>query len=212
MGACQIATQACHFCPRSVPTVMVRGIDHNARPTRSASEAQSPQKQGALGLHERRHAPAYRRTASGDNRPEPPHQAINARPLPLFNATPAFETVMIVLNQPSMSIPLDQLPRLFERGGGDRGRQDPFQWLLSARRACSSQTRTTHTVIGSLLARGACARWQERHLPTGKLELRRTPRVTMPGRNLERTARLARKGTGLRQRRADLVFALLHAP
>jgi hypothetical protein len=67
----------------------------------------------------------------------------------------------------------------------------------------------THTVNGSLLARGACTRWQERHLPAGKLEVRRTPRVTIPSRNLERTARLARPGPCLRQRMGDLVFALL---
>jgi hypothetical protein len=69
----------------------------------------------------------------------------------------------------------------------------------------------THTVKGSLLARGACARWQERHLPKGKLQLGRTRRMTMASRNLERTTRLAGKGPCLRQRIADLFLAFLYA-
>ena len=70
----------------------------------------------------------------------------------------------------------------------------------------------THTVRGSLPARGACAWGQERHLPTGKLELGRTCLATMPGGNLERTTRLARKGASLRKLIADLCLAFLHAP
>ena len=96
-----------------------------------------------------------KRTASGDNRRELAYQAINARPLPFFDATATFEALMIVLHQPATPIPPDPLPGLCKRGGGHRGHQDPFQWLLAARRACSSQTRMTHTVRGSLPARGS---------------------------------------------------------
>lgn len=52
--------------------------------------------------------------------------------------------------------------------------------------------------------------WQERHLTKGKLEVSRTPLMTMPGGNLKRTARQTRPGTRLCQRRGDLVLALLH--
>ena len=67
-------------------------------------------------------------------------------------------------------------------------------------------------VQGLLACAWLVAGWQERHLPKGKLQLGRTRLATMPGGNLDQTARLARKGAGLRQRTADLVFALLHAP
>ena len=70
----------------------------------------------------------------------------------------------------------------------------------------------THTVRGSLPARGSCAGWQERHLPKGKLSWGRTRLATMPGGNLEGTARLAGKGPGLRKLIADLFLALLDAP
>ena len=147
----------------------------------------------ALGLPEHRHAPAYRRTARGDNRPGHPYQAINARPLPLFDATATFEAVMRVFHQTSMSIPLDPLGILVQASWwAPWVTKIPVLRLLATRRACSSQTRITYIVTGSLPARGACARWQERHLPTGKLELGRTRLATMPGGNLERTARQAR--------------------
>jgi hypothetical protein len=73
---------------------MVRGDPPARRPTRPASEAQSLHSRGALELHERRHAPAYRRMASGDNRPEPPYQASNRGPLSLLNATPTREALV----------------------------------------------------------------------------------------------------------------------
>ena len=58
-----------------------------------------------------------------------------------------------------------------------------------------------------LLTRG-----QERQRPTGELELSRTPRMSMPGWQLERTARLARPGPGLGQRIADRCVVALHTP
>lgn len=109
-----------------------------------------------------------KRTARGDNRPEPPDQAVNGLQLPLFDATPTFQALVIILDQPPMPIPVHALPRLFERRGGNRGHQQPFQRFLSALRACSSQTRMTHTLKGSLPVRGACAWWQERHLTIRK--------------------------------------------
>jgi hypothetical protein len=43
---------------RRCPPSWSEAIDRCARPTRPASEAQSPGERGALGLHARRHAPA----------------------------------------------------------------------------------------------------------------------------------------------------------
>src|SRR6266704_3150143 len=114
-------------------------------------------------------------------------------------------------DQPPMPIPVDSLPGLFERRGGHRREQDPFQWFFSFGSLLFPDANDPHRQ--RLLARARrVSRWQERQLPKGQLELRRTPRVTMPSRNLERTARLARPGPCLRQRVADLVFALLHTP
>src|SRR5216683_2474576 len=135
------------------------------------------------------------------------HQAVNCLQLSFLNATAAFQTLVIVLDEPPILIPVHTLPGLFKRGGGDGGHQKPFQWLLSFGSLLFPDTNNPH---GQRLL--ACAwlmaRWQERQLPKGKLELGRTPRVTMPSRNLERTARLARPGPDLRQRIADLVFTL----
>ena len=152
-----------------------------------------------------------KRTASGDNRPEPPHQTVNRGPLPLLNATPAFQAWMIVLDQPPMPIPVHALPRLFERRGGDRGQQDPFQRLLAFRCLLFPHTNDPHRQ--RLLARSRLlAWWQERQLPKGQLELRPALLMTMPSGKLQHMARRARKGAGLRQRRANLFLAFLHAP
>ena len=118
---------------------------------------------------------------------------------------------MIVLNQPPLSIPLDPLPGLFERRGGDRGQQDPFQRLLAFWSFLFPHTNDPHGQ--GLLARSwLLARWQERHLPKGQLELCTPLLMTMPSGKLQHTARLARKGAGLRQRIRDLFLAFLHAP
>src|SRR2546426_7428716 len=112
-------------------------------------------------------------------------------------------------DQPPMPIPVHALPRLFERGGGNRGQQDPFQRLLAFWSLLFPDTNNPHG-HGVLARSWLLARWQERHLPKGKLELRTPLLMTMPSGKLQHTARLARKGAGLRQRRGDLVFALLH--
>jgi hypothetical protein len=109
MRACQIATQACDLRPRSVPTVMVRG-DPPVRWANTASISGSITSEARRSGSSRAQArTCNKRTARGDNRPEPPYQAINALQLPLFDATATFEALMIVLHQPSMSIPLDPL-------------------------------------------------------------------------------------------------------
>ena len=131
MGACQIATQACDLRPRSVPTVMVRG-DLPVRWANTASIRGSITAfAGRSGSSRAQARTCNKRTARGDNRPEPPHQAINARPLPLFYATPTFEALMIVLHQPPVPIPVDPFPGLCKRRGGNRGQQNPFQRLLA---------------------------------------------------------------------------------
>src|SRR5207247_1494787 len=131
--------------------------------------------------------------------------------LPLLNATPTFEALMIVLDQPPMPIPVHPLPRLFERGGGHRGQQQPFQRLLAFWSFLFPHTNDPHRQ--RLLARSwLMTRWQERHLPKGQLELCTPLLMTMPSGKLQHTARLARKGAGLRQRIRDLFLAFLHAP
>src|SRR6266566_9477562 len=210
MGTSQIATQACHFCPE--------GADGHRGRRLTAALGQHGQHQRlnhlvswalwvftSAGTHlHQAHGKRRQQTQQAD-------QTVNALQLPLFNATPTFEALVIILDQPSVSIPVHTLPRVFERGGGDRGHQDPLQWLLSFWSLLFPDAKDPH---GQRLL--ACARlvtrWQERHLPKGKLQLGRTPRATMPGGNLERTARLARPGPCLRQRIADLVFVLLDAP
>jgi hypothetical protein len=116
---------------------------------------------------------------------------------------------MIVLDQPPVLIPFDPLPGLFKRDGGHRGQQNPFQRLFCISRLLFPDANDPHR-HGVLARARLMAGWQERHLPKGKLQLGRTRLATMPGGNLERTARLARPGPCLRQRIADLVFALLH--
>src|SRR6266478_2067299 len=118
---------------------------------------------------------------------------------------------MIVLNQPPMSIPLDPLPGLFKRRGGNRGQQDPFQWLLSIFRLLFPDANDPHR-HGVLARSRGISWWQERHLPKGKLQLGRTCLAPMAGWNLERTARLARPGPCASQCVVDLFLAPLYAP
>src|SRR2546423_3764599 len=73
-------------------------------------------------------------TARGDNRPKPPDQTVNARPLPFFHAIPTCEALVIVLDQPTVSIPVHPLPGLFKRRGRNRGKIHPFQRLLGISR------------------------------------------------------------------------------
>src|SRR6266566_3728461 len=210
MGTSQIATQACHFCPE--------GADgHRGRRLTAAL--------GQHGQHQRLNhlvswalwvftsAGSHLQQAYGKRgqQTQQADQAINALQLPFFNATPTFEALMIVLNQPPVLIPVHTLPGVFKRDGGNRGHQDPFQRLLSFWSLLFPDAKDPHR-HGVLARARLMARWQERHVPKGKLQLGRTARATMPGGNLERTARLARKGSCLRQRIADLVLALLHTP
>ena len=114
-------------------------------------------------------------------------------------------------DQPPMPIPVHSLPGVFERGGGNRGKPHPFQRLLAFWSFLFPNTDDPHRQ--RLLARSRLmTRWQERHLTKGKLELRRPLLMTMPSGKLQHTARLVRKGSGLRQRIGDLFLAFLHAP
>src|SRR6266516_4446272 len=130
MGARQIAPQACHFRPEGA---------HRHGQRRPAS---------ALGQHGQHHrlnylvsralwvfpsAGTHLQQAHGQRgqQTQQAYQAINGLQWPLLNATPTFKALMIVLDQPLMPIPVHSLPRLFERRGGNRGQQDPFQRLLA---------------------------------------------------------------------------------
>src|SRR6266702_7425906 len=189
----------------SYPHVTNGGEKQDERPEASVCKESQP-----FQMVRQPGGPSWERTARGDNRPEPPDQAVNRRPLPFFNATAACEALVIVLDQPAMPIPVHALPRLFERGGGHRGKPHPFQWLLALWSFLFPDADDPHGQ--RLLARSwGISRWQERHLTKGKLQLGRTRRMTMPSRNLERTTRLAGKGPCLRQRRADLFLAHLDA-
>ena len=210
MGACQIATQACHLRPegaqrhggRQLTTTLGQDRKHQ-RINHLVSRALWVFTSGRTYLQQA-HGKRGQQTQQA-------YQAVNTLQLPLLDATPAFETWVIVLDQPSMPIPVHALPRLFERGGRDRGQQDPFQRLLSFWSRLFPDTNDPNRQ--GLLARSRLmARWQERHLTKGKLEPGRTPLMTMPSWNLERTARLARPGPCAHQRIRDLFFALLDAP
>jgi hypothetical protein len=143
--------------------------------------------------------------------PQQTDQPSNTRPLSLFYATPTFEALMIVLHQPPMSIPLDPLPGLFERRGGHRREQDPFQWFFSVGSLLFPDAHDPNCQ-GFLARSRLMAGWQERHLTKGQLQLGRTCWVPMSGWHLERTARLARKGSCEIQSILDLFLALLHTP
>jgi len=114
-------------------------------------------------------------------------------------------------NQPPMPIPVDPLPGLFKRRGGNRGQQDPFQRLLSFGSLLFPHANDPNH-HGVLACTRLIAGWQERHLPKGQLHLGRTCLVPMSGGNLERTAGLARPGPCASQSIADLFLALLHTP
>ncbi len=129
----------------------------------------------------------------------------------MLNATATFEALMIILDHPPVSIPVHALPGLCERGGGDRGQQDPFQRLLAVGRLLFPHAKDPHR-HGVLPCSRLIAGWQERHLTKGKLQLGRTCLVPMSGGNLERTTCLAWPGPCASQSRGDLFLALLHTP
>src|SRR5947209_5545997 len=93
-------------------------------------------------------------------------QAINALQLPFLDATPAFETLVIVLDQPALAIPVHALPRLFEGRGGHRGQHDPFQRFLSFRSLLFPDANDPNGQ-GFLARSRLTARWQEGHLAEG---------------------------------------------
>src|SRR6266487_4099493 len=165
----------------------------------------------ALGLGTRIFTDLHQAYGKWGQQPQQADQPVNGLQLPFFNAAPTFEALMIVLHQPSMSIPLDPLPGLFKRRGGYRGHQDPFQRLLAFGSLLFPDANDPHR-HGVLARSRLMARWQERHLPKGKLQLGRTCWVSMSGGNLEWTAGLTRKGACTLQRIGDLCFVLLHTP
>jgi hypothetical protein len=101
-------------------------------------------------------------------------------------------------------VPVHALSRLFECGGGNRDQQHPFQRLL-ARGSFLLPPRARPTYVGR-------ARGGKRKLPLSKMHLGRTTSVSMSGKHLARTARLAWKDSGLLQRIADRFLVLLNAP
>src|SRR6266699_854458 len=155
MGTSQIATPACDFRPEGADghrgRRVSRALGHHRQQQRLNHLVSRTLGFGTrVGTHlQQAHGKRRQQTQQA-------HQAVNGLHLPVLNATPTFEALMIVLGQPTIPIPVYSFPRLFECGGGNRGQQDPFQRLLAfGSGACSSQTRTTHTVKGFLLARGS---------------------------------------------------------
>jgi hypothetical protein len=96
--------------------------------SRSASKTSCAGRSGALRARSLRRS---KRTASGDNKPEPPDQTVSALHLTFFETAPGFETLVIVFHDPAVLIPPDALPGLLERRRGNRGHQKPFQRLFS---------------------------------------------------------------------------------
>src|SRR6266849_7089214 len=210
MGTSQIATQACYLRPEGADghrgRRVSRALGHHRQHQRLNYLVSR-----ALWLRTRERPDLQQAHRQRGQQSQQTDQTINGLQLPLLNTTATFEALMIVLNQPAMLIPVDPLPRLFERGGGHRGQQDPFQRLLAFWSLLFPDANDPHGQ--GLLARSRLMAWgQERHLTKGNLELGRTSFVTMPGWNLERTARLARPGSGTIQSMRELFFALLDAP
>ncbi|GHO61316.1 hypothetical protein KSC_002080 [Ktedonobacter sp. SOSP1-52] len=114
-------------------------------------------------------------------------------------------------DQPALPIPVHTLPCLFERRGGNRGQQDPFQRFFTFR---SQFFPDADDPDGQgVVARLRLIAWgQEGHVSEGKLNLGRTRFVSMPSWHLQRTALLTWKGAGAIQRRRDLFLVRFRAP
>src|SRR5712672_1607995 len=54
--------------------------------------------------------------------------------LPLFDATSRFESLVIVFDNPTHSVPLNPFPSVFNRVDRNRGDQDPFKRVFSFNR------------------------------------------------------------------------------
>src|SRR6266700_1206658 len=165
----------------------------------------------ALGLGTRIFTDLHQAYGKWGQQPQQADQPVNALQLPFFHATPTFDALMIVLHEPALSIPRDPLPGLFQRCGGPRGHQDPFQRLLASGSLFFPDANDPHR--HGVLARSWLIAWgQERHLPTVKLQLGRTCLAPMSGWNLKWMTGLTRPRSCLRQRVRDLCFILLHPP
>src|SRR5260221_5501054 len=179
--ACQIAAEAGHFRPEGAKCHSDRRL--------TAALGQDRKHQRINDLRSRAlwcftSARTHLQQAHGKRgqQPQQTDQAINRLQLPLLNATPTFQALVIVLDQPPMSIPIDPLPGLFKRRGGNRGQQDPFQRLLGISRLLFPDAHDPHR-HGVLARSRGISWWQERHLTKRQLELGRTPLATMPGWN-----------------------------
>jgi len=210
MGTSQIATEACDFRPE--------GADghRGRRVSRALGYHRKHQRLNhlvswALWFGTRVATDLQQAYGQRGQQTQQAYQAVNTLQLSLFNATPTFETLVIVLGQPTMPIPVHPLPGLLERRGGHRGQQDPFQRLLAI--WCLLFPDANDPRRHGIFAHSRLMAWgQERHLTKGKLQLGRACWVSMPGGNLKGTTRLTWPGPCSIQRIADLVFALLDAP
>ena len=130
MGTSQIAIEACDFRPEGADghsgRRLSRALSHHRKQQRLNHLVSR-----ALWFGTRVSTDLQQAYGKRGQQTQQADQTVNGLPLPFFNATPTFEALMLVLTQPPMSIPLDPLPGLFKRRGGDRGQQDPFQRLLA---------------------------------------------------------------------------------
>ncbi len=130
MGARQIATQTCHFCPEGAER---HGGSHLTRALSQDRQRQrlNPLVSPALWVLTCQFTHLQQAYSQRGQHIQQAYQTINPLPLPLLNATAAFEAVVRVFDQPAQPRPVYTLPGGFEGRGRYRGQQEPFQRFLS---------------------------------------------------------------------------------
>ena len=148
--------------------------------------------------------------ANGDGRKQPQQteEPFHRLELALLKATPGFEALMIVFDDPAMTVPVGSLPRLLKGGSGQGGQQDPLQWLHAFRGVFFPETKHPQRE-GLLLRPWLVSRWQQGHRPKGQVQVGRASRSCMTGWNLERTTLLAWPCSGLIEQVANLFVLIL---
>ena len=113
-------------------------------------------------------------------------QTVNRLNLALFEMAAGFETLMIVLYDPAMLIPIHSLPGLFQSQCRHRGQQHPFQRLFSGWGVFFPDTNRPQR---EWFFAAPClkARSQDGQVSKGELHHRQASGASMTGRNLQRT-------------------------